>query len=149
MARNKEQNENFYIDIGVRLRILREEKGFSLDQLSEQLHRFELQMSANMLGKIERGESRIQAHTLFLIAEFYQTDLSFFSNKTQLIHPFKNLLDNPAGRECLLHLSEYSDDPDILEFMLDFIKLFNYRIRNHFGKKSEIMLKASSGKRKI
>ena len=143
MARKKEKNEIFYEELGARLRLLREERGFSLDQLSARIAGNGCVVSANMLGKIERGESRIQTHMLFALADFYQTDLSFFSSKPPAQHPLQKLTQSSVGRDCLVELASLSDDPRLLEFTLDFTRIVNFRIRKHL-KNNEIILKASS-----
>ena len=67
------------IKLGKGIRFLREDKGYTLGSLSKALKlNFGLRISSNLLGKIERGESKIQIDQFIILCKFYRVNLDFF-----------------------------------------------------------------------
>jgi transcriptional regulator with XRE-family HTH domain len=67
------------IKLGKGIRFLREDKGYTLESLSKILKsNHGLKISHNLLGKIERGESKIQIDQFIILCKFYKVNLDFF-----------------------------------------------------------------------
>jgi len=119
------KQQDIYKSIGNKFRILRDDKGLTLEQLSQKIYKeYKLDISANMLGKIERGSSRIPLDQFLVFCRFYKIDLSFFFPDEEIYKlpaRFEDLIHHNEGRECLKYIAQYSDRPDYLYLIFQFI----------------------------
>lgn len=146
-------SKDIYRIIGTKLRYLREDKGFTLDQLCEQLNKkYGLELKPNLLGKIERAESKLQTHLFIQLCNFYNVELSFFtSNKKNkqeqnLQEKLDELLLHPTGREIIRFLTSSSNQkwrPFIHEMLKVFIPQMEIIIHNLETGKPQTVLKAA------
>jgi len=146
----KEKQNDLYVDIGRKLRILREEKGITLEYLSRKMKSiFDLHISSNMLGKIERGESRLATDQFLSFCRFYKIDISYFfpdDDTDKMPKEISSLISSAQGRECIRQLGKYSLREDILGIIVDFLKFIIPKIDvQHSDKiKDKSLLKAAS-----
>ncbi len=153
------QIKEIYKSIGSKLRLLREDKGFTLNQICDLIYKkYSVRVNPNLLGKIERSESKIQTHIFLLFCKFYKVNSSFFliekgieeNTKSSLI--FDSIIHSAEGRELLLRLSENSDSKLKIEIANDILRSIFPRldllIHQKSQEKIEYVLKAASRKTK-
>lgn len=129
--------KNFYIALGSKLRLLREEKGWSINEFCYSfLKKTEISLNPNLLGKIERGETRISIYYFFHICNFYNISPNefFFENanvgKTSDDRNLLNyFIEDPIGKQVLIKIKHHPNK--FLVFNAVFIFL------NHFLEKFE------------
>jgi len=77
------------VDVGRRLRSRRKELGLSQAKVAR-----DLDISAQKLGKYERGQDRMSARHLFLVARYLGVSVGYFFREAAAAHD-----DRPAGKE--------------------------------------------------
>jgi transcriptional regulator with XRE-family HTH domain len=77
------------VDVGRRLRSRRKELGLSQAKVAR-----DLDISAQKLGKYERGQDRMSARHLFLVARNVGVSVGYFFREAAAAHD-----DRPAGKE--------------------------------------------------
>lgn len=147
---------DIYHIVGSKLRYLREDKGFTLEQLCEQVNKkYGLQIKPNLLGKIERSQSKIQTDLFIHLCDFFEVELSFFipskKNKQDQILQEKldELLQNPTGREIIRFLTSSPNQkwrPLIHEMLKIFIPQIEIIIHNAEINKPQKVLKAAKSR---
>jgi len=152
------QVNEIYRTIGSKLRFLREDKGYTLNQVCDLIYKkYSARINPNLLGKIERAESKIQTHIFLLLCKFYGVNSSFFINEkfqdenTKIFPNFDSMIGSAEGRELLLRISENSGSMQKLEIANDILRtLFpklDLLIHQRPQEKSEFVLKAASPRR--
>ncbi|MCE9500665.1 MAG: helix-turn-helix domain-containing protein [Leptospira sp.] len=150
-------SNDIYREIGIKLRYLREEKGYTLLQFCEKFRsKFNVKLNPNLIGKIERSESKIPTHIFLLICQFYKVNLQFFfsgadeySDESQIIHL---LSESPRRRLISKFLVSAVNEPWKYDLLADIIQILLPRIEGHFhdlGKENPNVrnLKAASKER--
>lgn len=73
----KLENDKIYKEIGDKIRIFREDKGYTISQLCDQIYKkYAVKLNPNLIGKIERAETRIQIKTFLLLCDFFQININ-------------------------------------------------------------------------
>ncbi|MBE7412713.1 MAG: hypothetical protein L6Q54_02175 [Leptospiraceae bacterium] len=150
--------KEIYRAIGFKLRFLREDKGYTLNQICDLIFKkYSVKINPNLLGKIERAESKIQTHLFLLFCKFYNLNSSFFlnENKEEAISKsysnFDSIISTAEGRELLLRVSEIRSSKIKLEIANDILRsLFSKLdkiIHDNLQDKNEFILKAASSQK--
>lgn len=139
--------------VGNKLRELREEKGLSLRGLCDNIKRqYGYELNYNLLGKVERGESRIQLEEFISLCIYYQVDLKEFFPELTVTNDKKDIvriLDTKIGRVLVRELSKLMGQDKfliILKDLLNAIAEMNSKQAEQIqeNKKPDIVLKAAS-----
>lgn len=109
--------------IGERIRLVREHKGLSLEQLAEAAD-----LSESFVGLVERGMSGVSVESLINIAKVL--DVSTDELIKQSVKP--TLSDKPSAKDTLLTLVKSASDEDVA-FMLEFYELYRKHRKQYRG----------------
>jgi len=120
------------------LRHLREEKGYTLTQLCGKFQKiYNIALNPNLMGKIERSESRISTDVFLLLCQFYKVNLQFFFNLPEGYSDESRtaslLSENPRRKVISKFLLSASTDPWKFEMLADIIQILIPRIEGHFN----------------
>lgn len=121
--------DEIYIEIGRKLRFYRENLGYTLDEFCNKINRvYSLELNPNLIGKIERGKSRIQLHDFIYICHFYGIQMhelypSHLKNRQenpQEAETVQLLLQNTASRQILREISRLKE-PELQKVVFSFL----------------------------
>lgn len=144
--------ESIYKKVGDVFRYCRMEKGLSLKELADALEKDTgVPFNPNLLGKVERGQSRLLTHDFLTLCQFFRLELKVFFDKEKRSvqdSPLGDLTDDPAMRRILVYLSENRNSKSLVEFLEEFLKYMSPSLIR-LGKEREAKhLKAASPKKK-
>lgn len=144
--------ESIYIKIGDVFRYCRMDKGLSLKELADALKKeYGVPFNPNLLGKIERGESRLLTHDFINLCLFFRLELKAFLDKDKKnIHEtaLGDLTEDPAIRRILIFISENRGSKGFVSFLEEFLKFMGPQLIRMSKDTDPKNLKAASPKKK-
>ncbi|TGK07226.1 XRE family transcriptional regulator [Leptospira semungkisensis] len=149
----KGPEEEIYKKIGQVLRYHRKQSGLSLQQLAAKLEKeFKVPFNPNLLGKVERAESRLLAGDLILICEFYRIDIKQFflkdTKKPVQENMFEDLIESSSMQRIVVYLYPYKDLPQFMSLVEEFLRALTLPILNTIKGSDGKSLKVASPKKK-
>ena len=116
--------------IGFGIRRLRESNSHSLETFSKLLEKkADVNISPNMLGKIERGDYSINLNSFIKICLHFEIDLGFFLSDFLIKenHDNKNkILQNKLVKDIVTIILDNSDEQEILEEFKKILEAINH-----------------------
>ncbi len=144
--------ETIYSKIGDVFRYCRMEKGLSLKELADSLEReYGSPYNPNLLGKVERGQSRLLAHDFLILCQFFRLELKVFFDKEKKNAQesvLGDLTEDPAIRRILVFLSEHRNSKALIGFLEDFLRYMSPSILKMSRENEAKNIKAASPKKK-
>ncbi|TGL62924.1 hypothetical protein EHQ64_08105 [Leptospira sarikeiensis] len=128
------------------------EKGLSLKELADALKKeYGVAFNPNLLGKIERGESRLLTHDFINLCLFFRLELKAFLDKDKKNiqeSALGDLTEDPAIRRILIFISENKGAKGFISFLEDFLKYMGPNLIKMGKDQDSKNLKAASPKKK-
>lgn len=144
--------ESIYTKIGDVFRYCRMEKGLSLKDLADALEKeFGTPYNPNLLGKVERGQSRLLAHDFLVLCQFFKLELKIFFDKEKKFTQdsvLGDLTEDPAMRRILVFLSENKSSKGLVHFLEEFLRYMSPSIIRMSRDQESKNIKAASPKKK-
>lgn len=144
--------ESIYTKIGDVFRYCRMEKGLSLKDLADALEKeFGTPYNPNLLGKVERGQSRLLAHDFLVLCQFFKLELKIFFDKEKKFTQdsvLGDLTEDPAMRRILVFLSENKNSKGLVHFLEEFLRYMSPSIIRMSKDQESKNIKAASPKKK-
>lgn len=144
--------ESIYTKIGDVFRYCRMEKGLSLKDLADALEKeFGTPYNPNLLGKVERGQSRLLAHDFLVLCQFFKLELKIFFDKEKKFTQdsvLGDLTEDPAMRRILVFLSENKSSKGLVHFLEEFLRYMSPSIIRMSKDQESKNIKAASPKKK-
>lgn len=157
MKKKKDNHDDsqLFLQVGFQMRVLREKKGLKIKELCDILKKkYNHNINANLLGKIERGTSKIQLDTFLHLCRYFNVDYTYFVEKNK---------SNPAAPELMNKIVQSELNKEIIKIIglnqkeewknqitYDFLKIFIPKIELLIQKntKSQVtLLKAASSEK--
>ncbi|EPG65344.1 hypothetical protein EHQ61_06365 [Leptospira wolffii] len=128
------------------------EKGLSLKDLADALEKeFGTPYNPNLLGKVERGQSRLLAHDFLVLCQFFKLELKIFFDKEKKFTQdsvLGDLTEDPAMRRILVFLSENKNSKGLVHFLEEFLRYMSPSIIRMSKDQESKNIKAASPKKK-
>ncbi|TGK01623.1 XRE family transcriptional regulator [Leptospira langatensis] len=135
------------------MRFHRTQKGLSLQQLADRLEKeFKVPFNPNLLGKVERGTSRILGGDLIRMCSFYQIEIKQFfpkdNKKPVQENVLGDLIESPVIRTILSYLNDHKDEPEFLSYLEVYLRNMTVPTLNLIKGADPKSLKVASPKKK-
>ena len=121
--------DSIYVNVGSKFRFCRENLGYTLDDFCAKMDElYGLELNPNLIGKIERGKSRIQLHEFLHICHFYGIELKELYPselakqddylETKTINP---LFESIPGRQIIREIVKL-EEPELQKIVFSFLQ---------------------------
>jgi repressor LexA len=107
--------EKFYKEIGERIRRIRKEKNFTQEELA-----WEIGLSPNYIGLIERGKKRPSIETLRKISEVLEIPISYFFENINYKMPQEDIITKKIS--SILRETSEKEKKQIYKFLKSIVK---------------------------
>ncbi|MEM7181668.1 MAG: helix-turn-helix transcriptional regulator [Spirochaetota bacterium] len=121
--------DSIYVNVGSKLRFCRENLGYTLEDFCAKMNElYGLDLNPNLIGKIERGKSRVQLHDFIYICHFYGIELKELYPselvkqdnhlEAKTINP---LFETIPGRQIIREIAKL-EEPELQKIVFSFLQ---------------------------